>query len=186
MTALNIRGCRLVWSRLVDLGSIDPGSNPGSPTIPSKKGYCFLSFSLFRVSLAFLMLIQVNRDSKTQWSLGVLADKSVDKSSMAGNRCDNSYSPHSGFSEERVLKLIDESEIELAQYEIARKVHTKRSTVRVILRKLVDRDLILQPYPGVYCNIIIYGMQVEQPIVDLELLTFECNKDYYSVRIDGI
>jgi hypothetical protein len=29
----NTRGCRLVWSRLVDLGSIDPGSNPGSPTI---------------------------------------------------------------------------------------------------------------------------------------------------------
>jgi hypothetical protein len=29
----NTRGCRLAWSRLVDLGSIDPGSNPGSPTI---------------------------------------------------------------------------------------------------------------------------------------------------------
>jgi hypothetical protein len=26
------RGCRLVWSRLGDLGSLDPGSNPGSPT----------------------------------------------------------------------------------------------------------------------------------------------------------
>ena len=26
------RGCRLVWSRLEDLGSLDPGSNPGSPT----------------------------------------------------------------------------------------------------------------------------------------------------------
>jgi hypothetical protein len=26
------RGCRLAWSRLVDLGSIDPGPNPGSPT----------------------------------------------------------------------------------------------------------------------------------------------------------
>ena len=26
-------GCRLAWSRLVDLGSIDSGSNPGSPTI---------------------------------------------------------------------------------------------------------------------------------------------------------
>ena len=26
------RGCRLAWSRLVDSGSIDPGSNPGSPT----------------------------------------------------------------------------------------------------------------------------------------------------------
>jgi hypothetical protein len=32
---------------------------------------------------------------------------------MAGSRCDNSYSPHSGFSvEERILELIDESEIE--------------------------------------------------------------------------
>ena len=28
-------GCRLAWSRLVDLGSIDPGPNPGSPTIIS-------------------------------------------------------------------------------------------------------------------------------------------------------
>jgi hypothetical protein len=25
------RGCRLVWSRLVASGAIDPGSNPGSP-----------------------------------------------------------------------------------------------------------------------------------------------------------
>jgi hypothetical protein len=31
----NSRGCRLAWSRLVDLGSIDSGSNPGSPTIDS-------------------------------------------------------------------------------------------------------------------------------------------------------
>jgi hypothetical protein len=30
--AVSVRGCRLAWSRLVDLGSIDPGSNPGSPT----------------------------------------------------------------------------------------------------------------------------------------------------------
>jgi hypothetical protein len=29
--AVSARGCRLAWSRLVDLGSIDPGSNPGSP-----------------------------------------------------------------------------------------------------------------------------------------------------------
>src|SRR5512136_1348339 len=26
-----LRGCRLVWSRLVASGAIDPGSNPGSP-----------------------------------------------------------------------------------------------------------------------------------------------------------
>jgi hypothetical protein len=185
--------------------------------------------------------------------------KSGEKLSMAGNRCDNSYSPHSGFSvEERILKLIDNSEIELAPYEIARKVHAKRSTVRVILRKLLDRGLILQPYPGAYCNKITYGMRfvplcvhnvslrsfagtvthwvkdevvggvkihvcfgqerrkvsgyiacdagmshdacllalnrwfdlVEgrtgRSVADLELLTFECNKDYYGVRIDGV
>ena len=29
-------GCRLAWSRLVDLGSIDSGSNPGSPTKTSQ------------------------------------------------------------------------------------------------------------------------------------------------------
>jgi len=36
-----------VWFRLVDLGSIDPGSNPGSPTIPSKKKYCLFPLFLF-------------------------------------------------------------------------------------------------------------------------------------------
>jgi hypothetical protein len=188
-----------------------------------------------------------------------LAGKSDGSSMRVGNTCDNSYLLRSGFSvEERVLKLIDESEIELAPYEIARKVHGKRSTVRVILRKLLDRGLILQPYPGTYCNKITYGMRfvplcvhnislrffaggvshwendevvggvkihvcfgqerrkvsgciscdagmshdacllalnrwfdivegmLGRPVVDLELLTFECNKDYYGVRIDGV
>jgi hypothetical protein len=189
-----------------------------------------------------------------------LAGVSEDKLSKAGNTCDNSYHPSSGFSvEERVLKLIDESEIELAPYEIAKKAHAKRSYVRVILRKLLDRGLILQPYPGAYCNKITYGMRfvptcvhnvslrffsgtvahwdkdefvggvkihvcfgqerrkisgyiacdiggmshdacllalnrwfdivegrLGRAVVDLELLTFECNKDYYGVRIDGV
>ena len=89
-----------------------------------------------------------------------MAGASEDKLSKAGNTCDNSYHPSSGFSvEERVLKLIDESEIELAPYEIAKKAHAKRSSVRVILRKLLDRGLILQPYPGAYCNKITYGMR---------------------------
>jgi hypothetical protein len=37
----NSWGCRLAWSRLVDLGSIDSGSNPGSPTIKFLKEACF-------------------------------------------------------------------------------------------------------------------------------------------------
>jgi len=185
--------------------------------------------------------------------------KSV-SSCKLGNTCDNSYSSSSGFSvEERVLKLVDESELELAPWEIARKIHAKRSTVRVILRKLLDRGLILQPYPGAYCNKITYGMrfvplcvhnislrsfvcedvlhwEVDEVVggvklhvcfgserrkvsgfiacdvgmshdacllalnrwfdlaekrlgrclVDLELLTFEANKDYFGVRVDGV
>ena len=35
----NLRGCRLAWSRLRDLGSRDPGSNPGSPTIHKPINY---------------------------------------------------------------------------------------------------------------------------------------------------
>jgi hypothetical protein len=90
----------------------------------------------------------------------VLAGESGEKSSKAGNTCDNSYSSSSGFSvEERILKVIDESELELAPHEIARKIHAKRSSVRVILRKLLDRGFVLQPYPGTYCNKITYGMR---------------------------
>lgn len=190
-----------------------------------------------------------------------MAGTSHGKPLREGNTCDNSYSSCSGFSvEERVLKVIDESELELFPHEIARKIHAKRSSVRVILRKLLDRGLILQPYPGAYCNKITYGMRfvplcvhnislrsfvcedilhweldefvggvkihvcfgserrkvsgyiacdvggmshdacllalnrwfdlaeghLGRALADLELLTFECNKDYYGVRIDGV
>ena len=43
----NTRGCRLAWSRLVDLGSIDSGSNPGSPT------------TIFCFSLVYLCNVQI-------------------------------------------------------------------------------------------------------------------------------
>jgi hypothetical protein len=43
------RGCRLAWSRLVDLGSIDPGSNPGSPIL----------FIPFRVELTLFTELHV-------------------------------------------------------------------------------------------------------------------------------
>ena len=38
-------GCRLVWSRLIASGAIDPGSNPGSPTILELNTYDFLEHS---------------------------------------------------------------------------------------------------------------------------------------------
>ena len=92
---------------------------------------------------------------------------------MTPNTCDNSYS---GFSvEERILKLIDQSEIELTPCEIARLIHAKRSTVRVLLRKLLDKGLVLQPYPGSYCNKITYGMRfVPLLLHNISLRSFVC------------
>ncbi len=79
----NTRGCRLAWSRLVDLGSIDSGSNPGSPTIgPSlfckNKLFlsvfsCFLLFStILRVSLILLNSIRPDRCSSSSSPFNVL------------------------------------------------------------------------------------------------------------------
>ena len=51
MFPLNSKGgCRLAWSRLVDLGSIDPGSNPGSPT----------TVIMFLVELALFAELHIN------------------------------------------------------------------------------------------------------------------------------
>ena len=41
-------GCRLVWSRLVASGAIDPGSNPGSPTSILVRG-CALAGVWFEI-----------------------------------------------------------------------------------------------------------------------------------------
>ncbi len=62
------RGCRLAWSRLGDLGSLDPGSNPGSPTnLNTNKAYITVQHLIIKTSarwckinkptnLAFLLL----------------------------------------------------------------------------------------------------------------------------------
>lgn len=69
----------------------------------------------------------------------------------------NSYSSLS--CEERILKLIDESEIELTPIEISKKLHANHATVRGYLRKLLAKNLVVQPYPGSYCNKITYGVR---------------------------
>jgi hypothetical protein len=169
--------------------------------------------------------------------------------------------------ENRVFHVIDDSEIELRPVEVARKIHAPHkptkgqcTTVRGIIRKLLDKDLIIQPYPGAYCNKITYGVRFVPLCVhnislrsfvcqdvkswekdefvggvkihvcfgserrkisgyiacdvggmshdacllalnrwfdivqdhlgfqlnDLQILTFECNKDYHGIRIDGV
>ncbi len=184
------------------------------------------------------------------------------------NRCCNSW--HSSKPrgiEALTYQIIDASEVELKPCEIARKIHAPRkptpgqySTVRFFCSKLLQKGLIIQPYPGAYCNKITYGVRFVPLSVhnislrsfvcqdvkhwemdefvggvkihvcfgserrkisgylacdvggmshdacllalnrwfdlvndrlgfqlnDLEILTFECNKDYHGIRLDGV
>ena len=184
------------------------------------------------------------------------------------NRCCNSWHPSKPKGIEALTyQIIDASEIELKPCEIARKIHAPRkptpgqySTVRFFCSKLLQKGLIIQPYPGSYCNKITYGVRFVPLSVhnislrsfvcqdvkhwekdefvggvkihicfgserrkisgylacdvggmshdacllalnrwfdlvndhlgfqlnDLEILTFECNKDYHGIRLDGV
>jgi hypothetical protein len=196
--------------------------------------------------------------------LVISSDKSANTSS---NTCLNSLADRCRGIEARAYHVIDASEVELKPCEVARKIHAPRkptrgqyTTVRGICTKLLAKGLVLQPYPGSYCNKITYGLRfvplcvhnislrsfVGQDVVhwekdefvggvkihvcfgserrkisgyiacdvggmshdacllalhrwfdivqdklgwqlnDLEIMTFECNKDDYGVRIDGV
>jgi hypothetical protein len=196
--------------------------------------------------------------------LVISSDNSTNTSS---NTCLNSLADRCRGIEARAYHVIDASEVELKPCEVARKIHAPRkptrgqyTTVRGICTKLLAKGLVLQPYPGSYCNKITYGLRfvplcvhnislrsfVGQDVVhwekdefvggvkihvcfgserrkisgyiacdvggmshdacllalhrwfdivqdklgwqlnDLEIMTFECNKDDYGVRIDGV
>ncbi|MDR0461319.1 MAG: hypothetical protein LBH62_07860 [Nitrososphaerota archaeon] len=78
-----------------------------------------------------------------------------------------SQSRNFGYSvEERICHVIDASEVELKPSEIARKVHAPHkptsgqyTSVRVICARLLQRGLVIQPYPGAYCSKITYGVR---------------------------
>ncbi len=82
------------------------------------------------------------------------------------NTCLNSLAERYWGIEARVFHVIDDSEIELTPMEISRKIHAPRkptrgqcTTVRVCVRKLLEKGLIVQPYPGAYCNKITHGVR---------------------------
>ena len=196
-----------------------------------------------------------------------MAASSDNSANSSSNTSLNSLADKCWSVEARVFHVIDDSEIELTPMEIARKIHAPRKptsgqciTVRGVLRKLLQKGMVLQPYPGSYCNKITYGVRFgplcvhnislrsfvcqdvksweKDEIVggvkihvcfgaerrkisgyiacdvggmshdacllalnrwfdivqerlgfqpnDLQILTFECNKDYHGVRIDGV
>jgi hypothetical protein len=68
--------------------------------------------------------------------------------------------------ENRILTVIDKSQIELSPQGIAQELHEKypdfainRASVRKFCRRLLEQNKILQPYPGYYCNKITHGMR---------------------------
>jgi hypothetical protein len=197
-----------------------------------------------------------------------LAKPSDNTSNSSSNRCCNSLASIKPRGIEALTyQTIEASEIELKPSEIARKIHAPRkptagqyTTVRCACIKLLQKGLVLQPYPGAYCNKITHGVRfyplsvhnislrsfVCQDVAhwekdefvggvkihvcfgaerrkvsgyiacdvggmshdacllalnrwfdlvndhlgfqlcDLEILTFECNKDYHGIRLDGI
>ncbi len=196
-----------------------------------------------------------------------MVTSSDNSTNTSSNTCLNSLADRCRGIEARAYHVIDASEVELKPCEVARKIHAPRkptrgqyTTVRGICTKLLAKGLVLQPYPGSYCNKITYGVRfvplcvhnislrsfVVQDVKswekdefvggvkihvcfgserrkvsgyiacdvggmshdacllalhrwfdivqdhlgwqlnDLEILTFECNKDDYGVRLDGV
>ena len=68
--------------------------------------------------------------------------------------------------ENKILHVVSEASFELSPLAIAQRIHEKypdymanHASVRKICRRLLQRNLLLQPYPGAYCNKITYGMR---------------------------
>jgi hypothetical protein len=62
---------------------------------------------------------------------------------------------------ERIVKLIETSEIELTPLQVAQKLHVNHSSVRVYLPQLVAQNRLVTPYKGAYCSQITYGVRFQ-------------------------
>ncbi len=95
-----------------------------------------------------------------------MAEASDNSAKTSSNTSLNSLADKAYGIEARAFHVIDASDIQLTPAEIARKIHYPRkptrgqyTTVRVVCRKLLEKGLVMQPYPGAYCNKITYGMR---------------------------
>ena len=94
------------------------------------------------------------------------------------------YNRYGGTSKkQRILKTVRESEIELTPKIIADKTGINHSTVKVYLRRLLELNKIVQPYPGAYCSQITHGMmfaplRTHNVIVTVEAPWLSFSDDY--------
>jgi len=72
------------------------------------------------------------------------------------NRSYNSW--YSLPTKEKILRVVEESEVELTPKEISSRSGVNHSTTRFYLRELLKENKIVQPYRGAYCSKIIHGM----------------------------
>jgi hypothetical protein len=93
--------------------------------------------------------------------------------------------------EKRILNVINESEIELTPRGLAEKLHEKfpdfeinHSSIRKFCRRLLEKNLLLQPYPGSYCNKITYGMRFVPLTVHNVGLRVNLCEDVVSWKVD--
>jgi hypothetical protein len=113
------------------------------------------------------LVVSSHRGAKTTVNtcLNSLASQQADKCNKLVSR---------GYSvESRVFHVIDASEIELTPHEIAVKIYNdgseswtskkispgRFSTVRGACTKLLQKGMVVQPYPGAYCNKITHGVR---------------------------
>ena len=110
-----------------------------------------------------------------------MANPSVNSANNPSNTSLNSLADRCSV-EKRVFHVIDASEIELTPIEIAKKIHAPHkptrgqcTTVRGILRKLLEKGEVLQPYPGSYCNKITHRVRfVPLAVHNISLRSFVC------------
>jgi len=99
----------------------------------------------------------------------------------AGNGGNSCYNSHGEFSPaNRILSVIDASQVELTPLEISEKTGLNRSSVRQYLRNLLQQGKVVQPYPGAYCNRVTHGMRFNPLTVHNISLRVTVNEDLLS------
>ena len=98
-----------------------------------------------------------------------MVEASDNTANTSSNTCLNSLADKCRGIEARAYHIIDASEVELKPVEIARIIHSHKkpkkitpsqyTTVRFVCTKLLQKGMVLQPYPGAYCNKLTYRVR---------------------------
>lgn len=80
---------------------------------------------------------------------------------------------------ERIVKVVEASEIELTPLQIAQKLHANHSSVRVYLPQLVAQNRLITPYKGAYCSKITHGVRFQGVRIHNIVVTAKADVDLH-------